>query len=186
MDARTSRRPPTSHRCAGKRTGRGTSKTSPAFLKRATIGTCLLPRLKAAKLTFPMSLGPDGGLPRGPVESRTKHHYVCSGCLIDRLGSGLRHGRLHRLTMEKVSWRGAQPPPAAANLRAQIRTRGLAATDLEGRPTASDLTERTARREIIKDLNAGRSKRRTTPRSFMRTGARASLHLGRAETSEAG
>jgi hypothetical protein len=58
---------------------------------------------KAAKLTFPMSLGPDGGLPRGPVESRTKHHYVCSGCLIDRLGSGLRHGRLHRLTMEKVT-----------------------------------------------------------------------------------
>jgi hypothetical protein len=94
---------------------------------------------KAAKLTFPMSLGPDGGLPRGPVESRTKHHYVCSGCLIDRLGSGLRHGRLHRLTMEKVSCRGAQLPPAAANLRAQIRTRGLATTDLEGRPTASDL-----------------------------------------------
>ena len=58
---------------------------------------------KAAKLTFPMSLGPDGGLPRGPVESRTKHHYVCSGCLIDRLGSGLRHGRLHRRTMEKVT-----------------------------------------------------------------------------------
>jgi hypothetical protein len=46
----------------------GTSKTSPAFLKRATIGTCLLPRLKAAKLTFPMSLGPDGGLPLGQVE----------------------------------------------------------------------------------------------------------------------
>ena len=50
-----------------------------------------------------MSLGPDGGLPLGPVESRTKHHYVCSGCLIDRLGSGLRHGRLHRLTIEKVT-----------------------------------------------------------------------------------
>ena len=58
---------------------------------------------KAAKLTFRMSLGPDGGLPLGPVESRTKHHYVFSGCLIDRLGFGLRHGHLHRLTMEEVS-----------------------------------------------------------------------------------
>jgi hypothetical protein len=28
--------------------------------------------------------------------------YVCSGCLIDRLGTGLGHGRLHRLTMEKT------------------------------------------------------------------------------------
>ena len=50
-----------------------------------------------------MSLEPDGSLPLGQVESRTKHHYICSGCLIDRLGSGLRHGRLHRLTMEKVT-----------------------------------------------------------------------------------
>jgi hypothetical protein len=66
---------------------------------------------KAAKLTFPMSLGPDGGLPRGPVESRTKHHYVCSGCLIDRLGSGLRHGGLHRLTMEKVTALKCYPSP---------------------------------------------------------------------------
>ena len=48
---------------------------------------------------------------RSGRSSRTKHHYVCSGCLIDRLGSGFRHGRLHRLTMEKVSC--AQPPPAA-------------------------------------------------------------------------
>jgi hypothetical protein len=82
----------------------GTFRHSPAFLKRATIGTCLLQAPPKARQTrSPRVWNPDGGLPLGPVESRRKHHYVCSGCLIDRLGSGLRPGRLHRLTLEKVS-----------------------------------------------------------------------------------
>ena len=82
----------------------GTSKTSPAFLKRATIGTCLLPRPRP-----PSSLSHEFGTrwrpPARAGREQEKHHYVCSGCLIDRLGSGLRHGRLHRLTMEKVTRR---------------------------------------------------------------------------------
>jgi hypothetical protein len=103
MDARTWRRPPTSHRCAGKRDWEGNFQDLSGVFEAGHHRDVPSSPPKAAKLTFPMSLGPDGGLPRGPVESRTKHHYVCSGCLIDRLGSGLRHGRLHRLTMEKVT-----------------------------------------------------------------------------------
>jgi hypothetical protein len=129
---------------------------------------------KAAKLTFPMSLGPDGGLPRGPVESRTKHHHVCSGCLIDRLGSGVRHGRLHRLTMEKVTALKCYPSPRCS---AHCEAHGHMANGFRD-GQRSDRAN--GAREIFKDLNAGRSKRRTTPRSFMRTGARASQELGAA------